>query len=73
MIHEVEEGKEYALLMSTNAGAWRYLLGDTIKFTDLEKSEVVITGRIKHFLSPYRGTPECGKYEQGDRTGQRRV
>ena len=51
MIHEVEEGKEYALLMSTNAGSWRYLLGDTIKFVDLEKCEVVITGRTKHFLS----------------------
>jgi hypothetical protein len=51
MIHEVEEGKEYALLMSTNAGAWRYLIGDTIKFVDIEKSEVVITGRTKHFLS----------------------
>jgi hypothetical protein len=51
MIHEVEEGKEYALLMSTNAGSWRYLIGDTIKFADLEKCEVVITGRIKHFLS----------------------
>lgn len=51
MIHEVEPGKEYALLMSTNAGAWRYLIGDTIKFVDLEKSEVAITGRTKHFLS----------------------
>ena len=51
MIHEVEEGKEYALLMSTNAGSWRYILGDTIKFVDLEKTEVVITGRTKHFLS----------------------
>ena len=51
MIHEVEEGKEYALLMSTNAGTWRYLIGDTIKFVDLEKSEVCITGRTKHFLS----------------------
>lgn len=51
MIHEVEEGKEYALLMSTNSGAWRYLIGDTVKFVDLEKSEVVITGRTKHFLS----------------------
>jgi hypothetical protein len=51
MIHEVEEGKEYALLMSTNAGSWRYLIGDTIKFTDLERSELVITGRTKHFLS----------------------
>ena len=51
MIHEVEEGKEYALLMSTNAGAWRYILGDTIKFVDLAKNELVITGRTKHFLS----------------------
>ncbi|HQZ50051.1 MAG: GH3 auxin-responsive promoter family protein [Chitinophagaceae bacterium] len=51
MIHEVEEGKEYALLMSTNAGAWRYILGDTIKFVDLAKIELVITGRTKHFLS----------------------
>jgi hypothetical protein len=51
MIHEVEEGKDYALLMSTNAGAWRYLIGDTVRFVDLAKSEVVITGRTKHFLS----------------------
>lgn len=51
MIHEVEENKDYALLISTNAGTWRYLIGDTIKFVDLEKSEIVITGRTKHFLS----------------------
>lgn len=51
MIHEVELGKEYALLMSTNAGAWRYLIGDTLRFVDLEKNEVQITGRTKHFLS----------------------
>ncbi len=51
MIHEVEEGREYALLMSTNAGSWRYLIGDTIRFTDLERCELVITGRTKHFLS----------------------
>jgi hypothetical protein len=51
MIHEVEEGKDYALLMSTNSGAWRYLLGDTLRFVDIERKEVVITGRTKHFLS----------------------
>jgi len=51
MVHEVEEEKEYALLISTNAGAWRYLIGDTVKFTDKEKCELVITGRTKHFLS----------------------
>ena len=50
-ITKFEEGKEYALLMSTNAGAWRYILGDTIKFVDLAKIELVITGRTKHFLS----------------------
>src|SRR5687768_15049072 len=51
MIHEVEEGKDYALLMSTNSGAWRYLIGDTVRFVDIERGEVVITGRTKHFLS----------------------
>ena len=51
MIHEVEQGRDYALLMSTNSGAWRYLIGDTLRFVDLERNEVVITGRTKHFLS----------------------
>ncbi|MDQ3046145.1 MAG: GH3 auxin-responsive promoter family protein [Bacteroidota bacterium] len=47
----VEEGVEYALLISTVAGAWRYLIGDTIKFTSLEHYEIAITGRTKQFLS----------------------
>ena len=51
LIDQVEEGKEYALLLSTCAGAWRYIIGDVIKFTSLEESEIVITGRTKHFLS----------------------
>jgi hypothetical protein len=51
MIHEIEEGRDYAILLSTNAGAWRYLLGDTVRLVDKEKSELVITGRTKHFLS----------------------
>ena len=51
MIHEVEEGKDYALLISTTAGTWRYLIGDTVKFVNKAKSEIVITGRTKHFLS----------------------
>lgn len=51
LIDEVEEGKEYALLLSTCAGAWRYLIGDVIKFVSLEESEIIITGRTKHFLS----------------------
>ena len=51
MIDEVEEGKDYALLLSTCAGAWRYLIGDVIRFVSKAESEIVITGRTKHFLS----------------------
>jgi len=51
MIHEVEEGRDYAILISTSAGAWRYLIGDTVRFVDKERNEIVITGRTKHFLS----------------------
>jgi hypothetical protein len=51
MIHEVEEGVDYALLISTSAGAWRYLIGDTIRFRDKERCEIIITGRTKHYLS----------------------
>ncbi len=51
MIHEVEENKDYALLISTSGGTWRYLIGDTIRFVNKEECEIVITGRTKHFLS----------------------
>jgi hypothetical protein len=47
----VEEGTDYALLLSTCAGAWRYMIGDTIRFTNKEACEIIITGRTKHFLS----------------------
>lgn len=50
-LSEVNESEEYAIVISTNAGSWRYLIGDTIKFTNLNKQELKITGRIKHFLS----------------------
>ncbi len=51
MIHEIEEGRDYAILISTNAGAWRYAIGDTVRLVDKERSEIIITGRTKHFLS----------------------
>jgi len=51
MVHEVEKNKNYAILISTNAGTWRYLIGDTVQFVDVEKCEIVITGRTRHFLS----------------------
>jgi len=48
---EVEVGQEYALVVSTPAGAWRYMIGDTVKFRDVEKFEIVISGRTKYFLN----------------------
>ena len=51
MLEDVEEEKEYVLLISTVSGAWRYLIGDTIKFTDKAKNEIRITGRTKFFLN----------------------
>ena len=51
MIHEIEEDKDYAILISTNAGTWRYAIGDTVKLIDRERNEIIITGRTKHFLS----------------------
>ncbi|MCI5058016.1 MAG: GH3 auxin-responsive promoter family protein [Flavobacteriales bacterium] len=50
-ISQVEKGKEYAILMSTVSGLWRYLIGDTVKFTNVEKAQILITGRTKSFLS----------------------
>lgn len=51
MIHEIEEDKDYSILISTNAGTWRYAIGDTVKLIDKARNEIIITGRTKHFLS----------------------
>jgi hypothetical protein len=50
-LSEVKEEEDYILLISTVSGAWRYLIGDTIKFTDVERHEIRITGRTKFFLN----------------------
>jgi len=50
-IENVEQGQEYALLLSTCAGAWRYVIGDVVKFTDVDNQEIKIVGRTRHFLS----------------------
>ena len=50
-LSEVQTGVDYALLLSTCAGSWRYLIGDTIRFLDKEACDIVITGRTKQFLS----------------------
>lgn len=51
MIHEVVEDVEYAVMLSTCAGAWRYLIGDVVKFTSVKEHEITIVGRTKQFLS----------------------
>lgn len=51
MVHEVIENKEYAVVLSTCAGAWRYIIGDVVKFTSVKNSEIIIVGRTKQFLS----------------------
>lgn len=50
-LKEVEKGKDYAILLTTVSGAYRYLIGDTVRFVNLEKNEIIITGRVKFFLS----------------------
>ncbi len=50
---DVELNKNYALIISTNAGLWRYMIGDTIKFTSLSPHRIQITGRTKHFINAF--------------------
>ncbi|MGB5653873.1 MAG: GH3 auxin-responsive promoter family protein, partial [Robiginitalea sp.] len=52
-IGEVELGINYAMVISTNAGLWGYNLGDTVQFTSLQPYRVIVTGRIKHFISAF--------------------
>lgn len=49
----VELNKNYAMIISTNAGLWRYNIGDTIKFTSLSPYRIKISGRTKHFLNAF--------------------
>jgi hypothetical protein len=52
-IKDVEVGVNYVMIISTNAGLWAYNLGDTIAFTSIKPYKVVVTGRIKHFISAF--------------------
>jgi hypothetical protein len=51
LIEEVDETTEYAVMLSTCAGAWRYIIGDVVRFTDAKEGEIIIVGRTKQFLS----------------------
>ena len=50
---EVEKNKNYAILITTNAGLWRYKIGDTVKFTSVSPYKIIITGRTKHFINVF--------------------
>jgi hypothetical protein len=50
---EVETGKNYAVVISSNGGLWRYLIGDTIQFTSLAPYKIKVSGRIKHFINAF--------------------
>ncbi len=52
-LEQVELDKNYALVISTNGGLWRYLVGDTIKFTSLYPFKIKVTGRTKHFINAF--------------------
>ena len=52
-IEEVELGKNYAVIINSNAGLWGYSIGDTIKFVSKNPYRIIVSGRIKHFISAF--------------------
>ena len=52
-LQQVEVGKNYAMLITTNSGLWRYNIGDTVKFTSIMPYRIKISGRTKHFINAF--------------------
>ncbi len=52
-LKQVELNKNYALIITTNGGLWRYLVGDTIQFTSLKPFKIKVTGRLKHYMNAF--------------------
>lgn len=52
-VNDVEIGVNYAIVISTNSGLWRYIIGDTVKFTSLKPHKIVITGRTTQFINAF--------------------
>ena len=52
-VGQVEIGVDYVMIISTNAGLWSYNLGDTVQFTSLKPHRIIVSGRIKHFISAF--------------------
>ncbi|NAW52298.1 hypothetical protein GNY06_13230 [Elizabethkingia argentiflava] len=53
VLEEVEVGKNYAVVLTTNGGLWRYLIGDTVKFTSTNPYRIKISGRTKHYINAF--------------------
>lgn len=53
LLQDVEEGVNYVMIVSSNAGLWAYNIGDTVQFTSLKPFRVIVSGRIKHFISAF--------------------
>ena len=52
-VWEIETGVNYAMVISTNGGLWRYMIGDTVMFTSKDPYKLRITGRTKHFINAF--------------------
>jgi hypothetical protein len=52
-LQDVELGKNYAIVISTNGGLWRYLVGDTIQFVSLNPFRIKVSGRLKHYINAF--------------------
>src|SRR5690606_9113352 len=52
-LSEVQVGKNYAIIITTNSGLWRYKIGDTVKFTSTDPYRIKVTGRTKHHINVF--------------------
>ena len=52
-LNQVQLNKNYAIIISTTGGLWRYLVGDTIRFTSLNPYRIIVTGRLKHYMNAF--------------------
>lgn len=52
-VEQVEQNKNYAIIISTSSGLWRYMIGDTVQFTSLVPHKIIISGRTKHFINVF--------------------
>src|SRR5690606_32169285 len=52
-IEEVELNRQYAVVLTSNAGLWAYSIGDTVRFVSKDPYRILVTGRIKHFISAF--------------------